>query len=96
MTVPTSNPIFPGRYELAAAVVPTDAPAPCPGFVDANGNARVCSALWIGGGAGVVSIIDAAGGTTVISGVPSGTLLPIRCARVNFATTTATLIVALY
>jgi hypothetical protein len=50
--------------------------------------------LWVGGG-GNVSVVMADGTTAVLAAVPSGTLLPLRVTRVNLASTTATLIVAL-
>jgi hypothetical protein len=54
-----------------------------------------CRGLWVGG-AGNLTLDFADGGTNiVISGVPSGTLLPIAPLRVK-AATTATGIVALY
>lgn len=57
---------------------------------------NVSKALWIGG-AGNVSIIAADDSSAVlISGVPAGTVLPIRAKRVLATNTTATLIVNLY
>lgn len=55
-----------------------------------------CRALWVGG-AGAVAVI-AAGDTSAVtlSGVPAGTVLPIKCKTVMSTNTTATLIVALY
>lgn len=51
-------------------------------------------ALWIGG-AGNISLLMEAGDTLLLSGVPAGTLLPVRATRVNATGTTATLIVSL-
>ncbi len=52
-------------------------------------------ALWVGG-AGDVDVVTPDGLNAVLSAVPAGTLLPIRCKRVNSTATTATLIVAIY
>lgn len=52
-------------------------------------------ALYVGG-AGNVAAVRADGTAVVFSGVPAGTILPIRCRRVNSTSTTATNIVALY
>jgi hypothetical protein len=51
-------------------------------------------ALWVGG-AGAVNVDLADGGTVLISGIPAGTLLPIRVKRLRATSTTATLIVGL-
>lgn len=94
MTVPNFNVVSANAFAYAAIVTPVDS-GPQVGLVDANGVSRTASALWIGG-AGNVAIVDAAGGTTLFSGVAAGTLLPIRCQRVNATNTSATLIVALF
>lgn len=51
--------------------------------------------LWIGG-AGAISVRDCEGNTTLLSGIPAGTLLNIQVDQVRSTSTTATLIVALY
>jgi hypothetical protein len=51
--------------------------------------------LWVGG-AGDVNVTMAGGGNVVFSGVPAGTLLPIRVTHVLATSTTATLIDALW
>lgn len=56
--------------------------------------ANVSIAVWIGG-AGNLNVDLADGGTVLFSGIPAGTLLPIRAKRVRSTSTTATLIVAL-
>jgi hypothetical protein len=56
---------------------------------------NVTEALWIGG-AGNVTIIDANGDTTLFSGIPAGTWLPVFAARVKSTNTTATSIVAIW
>jgi hypothetical protein len=69
------------------------------GFVvtphDTNFLETPARALWIGG-AGTFTLTAADGADVLISGVPAGTLIPIRAKRVKAAGTTATLIVALY
>jgi hypothetical protein len=52
-------------------------------------------ALWIGGAGNIAVIMRDGSGPFLISGIPAGTLLPIRVQRVNATNTTATLIVAL-
>jgi len=52
-------------------------------------------ALWVGG-AGDVAVLTTKGSTLVFSGVPAGTLIPVRAARVNSTSTTATLILNLW
>lgn len=55
-----------------------------------------CRALWVGG-AGNVAIIAEEDDTVVVwSGVPAGTILPVRAKRVRSTSTTATNILALY
>ena len=55
----------------------------------------VSRALWVGGTSGTITAIMADGTTVLFSGVPTGTLLPIRVSRVKATGTTATLIVAI-
>lgn len=53
-------------------------------------------ALYVGG-AGNLSVEMVGGQSAVVfSGVPAGTILPIRVTRVNSTSTTATSIVAIY
>ena len=73
-----------GPADDAAAVTPSDT----------ENFAVVARGLWVGG-AGNVTLVTAAGRTVTFSAVAAGTLLPIRCSRVNAALTSATLIVAL-
>jgi hypothetical protein len=56
--------------------------------------ANTSLALWVGG-AGNLNVDLADGGTVLVSGIPAGTLLPLRVKRVRSTSTTATLIVAL-
>ena len=69
----------------AAAVTPDDA-------ADLSTPAR---GLYVGG-AGDVEIDTVGRETVIVSGVPEGTVLPIRVARVRAANTTATAILALW
>lgn len=55
----------------------------------------VCGGLWIGG-VGNLNYDTPDGTTVLISAIPAGTYLPIAAKRVRVASTTATLIVALY
>ena len=68
----------------AEAVTPSDT-------VDLTITSR---ALYVGGG-GAISVLTAKGQTVTFSGVVTGTILPIRVARVNSTSTTATSILAL-
>lgn len=69
----------------AAAVTPNDS-------VDLTVAAR---ALYIGG-AGNVELTTTGGTTLVFTGVPAGSILPVRTVRVLAGDTTATSIVALF
>ena len=53
-----------------------------------------CRALYIGGDGNLVAIVN--GSAVTFTGASAGTILPIRCTRVNSTNTTATGIVALY
>lgn len=57
--------------------------------------AEMCRSLYIGG-AGDVAAVRQDGTAVVFSGVAAGSILPIRCRRVNATGTTATLIDALF
>lgn len=70
---------------LGSAVTPSDA----------TDFSRLTRALWVGG-AGNVVVVWYDGTTSTLTGVPAGTLLPVRCKRVNSTSTTATSIVALF
>lgn len=58
---------------------------------DTNQLASVSRQLWVGG-AGNITVLMHDDSTVLISGIPAGTLLPIRVKRVNATGTTATLI----
>ena len=80
--------MHPGLSDVAshaAAVTPDDA-------ADLTTPAR---GLYVGG-AGNVELDTVGGETVVFTGVPEGTVLPIRCTRVRAANTSATAIVALW
>jgi len=62
---------------------------------DAADLAAVTRALWVGGG-GDLAVRMQDGTALVLGGVPGGTLLPIRVARVRATGTTATRIVGLW
>lgn len=57
---------------------------------------QIARALWIGGAGTVTVVMSGDGAAVLLSGIPAGTLLPIRAQRVNATGTTATLITALY
>lgn len=61
---------------------------------DDNDFTELVRGIYVGGG-GAVAIVDPEGGTTVFTGVPSGTVLPVRARRVRATDTTATAIVGL-
>lgn len=48
------------------------------------------------GGAGAVTVVTPAGSVVTFSGVPAGTILPVRATRVNSTGTDATNMVGLY
>lgn len=61
---------------------------------DTNDLAYTSRALWIGGGGNVAVILADDTNPVTFSGVPAGTLLPLRVKRVRSTGTTATNIVA--
>ena len=62
---------------------------------DSNDLVKVSRGIYVGGG-GDVAAVMADGTVLTFSAVPAGTLLPIRCKRINSTNTTATLMLALY
>lgn len=56
---------------------------------------NLCRALYIGT-TGNVAVLTAGGETVTFTAVPAGTILPIRCQRVNSTNTTASNIVAIW
>jgi hypothetical protein len=63
---------------------------------DTNDLAAPCRSLYVGGAGNVEVIMEGDTDAVVFSAVPAGTVLPIRVSRVRAASTTATLILALY
>jgi hypothetical protein len=57
--------------------------------------ASVTKGVYVGG-AGNLNVTLAGGQTVLFSGIPAGTILPIRCTHILSTSTTATLIVALW
>ena len=55
----------------------------------------VSRALYVGG-AGNLAVTMQGGGNVTFTGVPAGTVLPIRCTHVRSTSTTATSIINLY
>lgn len=59
-------------------------------------NPAIARALYIGGGGTAVLLLDDGVNTCTFPGLLAGTILPVRCVRVNATNTTATNIVALF
>ena len=87
MAVPTTISIAstPNSFEYAAAITTSDT-------VSLTGVTR---AVYVGG-AGNITAIMSNGDAVLFSAVPVGTVLPIRCTRINATATTATLLIAMY
>lgn len=87
MAVPTTISIAstPNSFEYAAAITTSDT-------VSLTGITR---AVYVGG-AGNITAIMSNGDAVLFSAVPVGTVLPIRCTRINATATTATLLIAMY
>lgn len=60
---------------------------------DTNDLTYVSRGIYVGG-TGDVAAVMVSGDVVTFSAVPAGTLLPIRCKRINSTNTTATLMVA--
>lgn len=73
-------------YNRAASITPDDA----------NDLSFVTRAIYVGGGGNDVAVVLASGDTVTFKAVPTGTVLPIRVARVKSTGTTATNLVALW
>lgn len=52
-------------------------------------------AIYVGGAGNLVAV-DVDGTATTFTAVAAGTILPIRCRRINSTSTTATALVAIY
>lgn len=81
----TNTPNNSDPSNAAAAVVPHDT----------NELTSYTRALYIGGAGNLVAVFPD-GSAVTFTGVPAGSILPIRVKRVNSTNTTATNIVALY
>jgi hypothetical protein len=60
---------------------------------DSTNFTATARALYVGG-VGDVTVVTANGNVVTFTAVPTGTILPIRCSRVNSSLTTATFITA--
>lgn len=87
MAVPTTISIAstPNSFEYAAAITTSDT-------VSLTGITR---AVYVGG-AGNITAIMSNGDAVLFTAVPVGTMLPIRCTRINATATSATALVAMY
>lgn len=56
--------------------------------------AAPCRALYVGTGGNISAVVG--GNTVTFTGVPSGSILPVRISRVRATSTTASNIIALY
>lgn len=75
----------PDPADWAEAVTPSDSVS----------LSKPCRALYVGG-AGNLALLMGDGTTVTFVGATAGSILPVRCLRVNSTSTTATNIVALY
>ena len=82
------------RYNVWVPVVPSDTVPFVVAMSSTGETVLPCDAIWVGG-AGIVAAAMQ-NGTVVNFTCAAPTLLPIAAIRVNFTTTTATLMVALY
>ena len=87
MAIPTTLSIAttPNSFEYAAAITTSDT-------VSLTGVTR---AVYVGG-AGNITALMSNGDVVLFTAVPVGTVLPIRCTRINATATTATALVAMY
>ena len=58
--------------------------------------AGICEGIYVGVTGNVAVVFVGASTAVVFTGVPAGTILPVRARRVNSTNTTATNMVALY
>lgn len=73
-----------GYCDNAVAVTPSDSTVLAP-----------TQCLYVGT-TGNVAVVTVGGQTVTFTGVPAGTVLPIRCTKVNATNTTASTILALF
>ena len=86
MAAPATNVLVnPDPASYAAAVTPSDS----------TNFAVTARALYIGA-AGNVTLVLVDGTSVLFTALNAGTILPVRCIRVNATATTASAIVALY
>lgn len=87
MAVPTTISIAstPNSFEYAAAITTSDT----------TSLTGITRAVYVGG-AGNITAIMLNGDAVLFTAVPVGTVLPIRCTRINATATTATALVAMY
>lgn len=82
-----------GSY--GAEIMPAGhAEAVTPGNTSANDFSREASGIYVGG-AGDVAVVLPSGTAITFVGVPAGSILPVRCIRVNSTNTDATNMIAL-
>lgn len=74
----------PSRY--AVAITPHD--------TTEIANGQLTRGIYVGGAGNIVAIVG--GNAITFNGCVAGTVLPIRCSRVNSTNTTATNLVALF
>lgn len=79
------NPNDTGSASQGRAVTPNDSTV-----------LSVTSAVWVGGAGNLAVVFEDGGSAVTLTGVPAGTLLPIRVTKVMSTNTTATSITALY
>lgn len=87
MAVPTTISIAstPNSFDYAEAITTSDT-------VSLTGITR---AVYVGG-TGNITAVMSNGDVVLFTAVPVGTVLPIRCTRINATATTATALVAMY
>lgn len=87
MAVPTTISIAstPNSFDYAAAITTSNT-------VSLTGITR---AVYVGG-TGNITAVMSNGDVVLFTAVPVGTVLPIRCTRINATATTATALVAMY
>lgn len=80
-----------GSAEEYVAVTPSDTTD----FMGAGNKFRLTRGIYVGG-AGNVAVVDGRGDAVTFSGAVAGSVIPVRCKRVNSTNTTATNLVALF
>ena len=80
--------VFSAPASIAVAVVPHAST----NFATLGG--AECRGLYVGVGGDITAIVN--GAVVLFKNVPGGSILPVRCTRVNAVATTATDMLALY